>query len=99
MHPIRMRSPKSTALNLTPKLKILNPTFKASAARPAPLRASGPIDQGPMQRDLQRSGSHLMKKKMETHNGLYGDYRVYIGVILGSWKSKWKLLQYSGVGI
>ena len=39
-----------------------------------------------------------MEKKMELTRiikgtyGLYRDYRVYIGVILGQWRGKWKLL-------
>ena len=34
----------------------------------------------------------LVEKKMETTiMGLYRDYGVYFGVVLGYWKRKWKL--------
>ena len=33
------------------------------------------------------------------NNGLDRDYGVYIGVILGEWKIKWKLLHYNRVYI
>ena len=43
----------------------------------------------------------IMENQMETTiMGLYRDYRVYIGVILGYWKIKWTLLfRVKGLGL
>ena len=38
-----------------------------------------------------------MEKKMENLGLFIGIGRVYIGVILGEWKRKWKLLYYDRV--
>ena len=39
----------------------------------------------------------MEKKNGNYYNGLCRDYKVYIGVMLGSWKIKWKLLHWDTV--